>query len=74
VHVDVHAAAKGHEHLDVRFLLRADGEPSPPAGESQDVAWFDWPDAVEATDVALAPFLIELHSSRVMQTLLGLGR
>ena len=74
VHVDVHAAAKGHEHLDVRFLLRAEGDPRPPTGESQDVAWFEWPDAIDATDVALAPFLRELHSSRVRQTLLGLGR
>jgi 8-oxo-dGTP pyrophosphatase MutT (NUDIX family) len=63
VHVDVHAAAKGHVHLDVRFLLRADGDPTPPPGESQQVAWFDWPDAVAVTDVALAPFLVALQTS-----------
>jgi len=74
VHVDVHPAAKGHEHLDIRFLLRADGDPCPPAGESQDVAWFGWQDAVEATDAALAPFLIALQSSGVIQTMLGLDR
>lgn len=61
VHVDVHAAPKGHEHLDVRFLLHADGEPSPPAGESPDVAWFGWDDAAARTDDALAPLLRHLQ-------------
>jgi len=60
VHVDVHAAPKGHEHLDIRFLLHAEGEPKPPAGESQDVAWFGWADAAAATDDALAPLLRHL--------------
>jgi 8-oxo-dGTP pyrophosphatase MutT (NUDIX family) len=60
VHVDVHAAPKGHEHLDVRFLLRADGDPCPPAGESPDVAWFGWDAAAAATDDALAPLLRHL--------------
>ena len=63
VHLDVHAAPKGHEHLDVRFLLRADGDPRPPAGESPDVVWFSWPDAVAATDAALAPLLRHLATS-----------
>ena len=61
VHVDVHPAATGHEHLDIRFLLRADGDPQPPAGESQDVAWFGWQEAIEATDAALAPLLVSLQ-------------
>jgi len=74
VHVDVHPAARGHEHLDIRFLLRADGDPDPPAGESQDVEWFGWAEAVEATDVALAPLLAALQSSSDMQTLWGLSR
>ena len=60
VHVDVHAAPKGHEHLDIRFLLRADGDPSPPPGESPDVAWFGWEVAAAATDEALAPLLRHL--------------
>lgn len=60
VHVDVHAAPKGHEHLDVRFLLRADGDPDPPAGESPDVAWFGWHEAADVTDAALAPLLRQL--------------
>ena len=71
VHVDVHLAARGHEHLDIRFLLRADGDPCPPAGESPDVAWFAWPDAIRRTDAALAPLLVVLHSSQVMQAIAG---
>jgi 8-oxo-dGTP pyrophosphatase MutT (NUDIX family) len=63
LHIDVHAAPKGHEHLDVRFLLRADGEPRPAAGESPEVAWFGWSDAVAATDAALAPLLRHLAAS-----------
>jgi 8-oxo-dGTP pyrophosphatase MutT (NUDIX family) len=71
VHVDVHRAARGHEHLDIRFLLRADGDPCPPAGESPDVAWFAWPEAIRRTDAALAPLLVVLHSSQVMQAIVG---
>lgn len=53
VHVDVHEAARGHTHLDLRYLLHADGEPDPPAGESQAVAWFCWTDAFAVADKAL---------------------
>jgi len=60
VHFDVHAAPKGHQHLDVRFLLRADGDPSPGEGESPDVSWFSWPAAAAGTDEALAPLLRHL--------------
>ena len=43
LHVDVHDAARGHTHLDLRYLLLAsDAEPSPPPGESPDVRWFAW--------------------------------
>jgi 8-oxo-dGTP pyrophosphatase MutT (NUDIX family) len=63
VHVDVHDAPKGHEHLDIRFLLRADGDPCPPAGESPDVAWFGWAAAAAATDDALAPLLHHLAAA-----------
>jgi 8-oxo-dGTP pyrophosphatase MutT (NUDIX family) len=64
VHFDVHPAPKGHEHLDVRFLLRAEGEPRPPEGESPDVGWFSWPDAAATTDDALAPLLRHLALGR----------
>ncbi|HLX89372.1 MAG TPA: NUDIX domain-containing protein [Acidimicrobiales bacterium] len=55
LHVDVHHAAKGHEHLDLRYLLLAgDGEPAPADGESPHVRWFDWDEAEELADDALA--------------------
>jgi 8-oxo-dGTP pyrophosphatase MutT (NUDIX family) len=42
VHVDVHPGPRGHLHLDLRYLLLADGDVplAPAAGESPDVAWF----------------------------------
>lgn len=59
VHVDVHPGGRGHIHLDLRYLV--DGghaDPDPPAGESQEIGWFAWPDAVErATDERLKALL-----------------
>jgi 8-oxo-dGTP pyrophosphatase MutT (NUDIX family) len=55
VHVDVHDAADGHVHLDLRYLvLGPDADPAPPPGESQVVAWFGWDDAAALADDALA--------------------
>jgi 8-oxo-dGTP pyrophosphatase MutT (NUDIX family) len=53
LHVDVHQAAKGHTHLDLRYLLRADGDPVPQPGESAQVRWFSWEEAEEVADAAL---------------------
>ena len=61
VHVDVHAGGRGHVHLDLRWLLLADGAPDPPAGESQLVAWFGWDDAVARADAGLAGALRSLR-------------
>ena len=48
VHVDVHPGGRGHTHLDLRYVLDGgDADPAPPPGESQEVAWFGWGDAVE---------------------------
>lgn len=53
-HVDVHAAPRGHTHLDVRYLLHAgDEDPAPPPGESPEVRWFSWPEAVAVADPGL---------------------
>lgn len=53
-HVDVHAAPRGHTHLDVRYLLYAgDDEPAPPPGESPAVRWFSWSEAVAVADAGL---------------------
>jgi 8-oxo-dGTP pyrophosphatase MutT (NUDIX family) len=63
VHVDVHAAPKGHTHLDLRYLLEAgDADPAPPAGESQDVHWFSWDEAIAAADPGLVGALRALHN------------
>jgi 8-oxo-dGTP pyrophosphatase MutT (NUDIX family) len=56
VHVDVHDAADDHVHLDLRYLLVvADpgADPAPAPGESQEVAWFPWPDALARADESL---------------------
>ncbi len=54
VHLDVHAAAQGHTHLDLRYLLLAeDADPAPPPGESQDVRWCTWEEAESLADDAL---------------------
>lgn len=62
VHVDVHPGGRGHTHLDLRYLF--DGgvaDPSPPEGESQEIAWFDWPAAIErASDDRLTSLLRHL--------------
>ena len=54
VHVDVHPAAKGHVHLDLRYLLGGDDrDPAPPPGESPHVRWFGWDEALAIADPGL---------------------
>ena len=54
IHLDVHAAAAGHTHLDLRYLLLApDADPAPPPGESPEVRWYSWAEAVAVADPAL---------------------
>ncbi len=54
VHVDVHEGPRGHVHLDLRYLLSADGQAalSPAPGESPDVAWLAPEDAARVTDAS----------------------
>jgi 8-oxo-dGTP pyrophosphatase MutT (NUDIX family) len=56
VHVDVHPGPRGHLHLDLRYLLVADGAVPlrPHAGESQTVAWFSPDEACEVGDGSVA--------------------
>ena len=62
VHVDVHPAANGHVHLDVRYLMFApDQDPAPPPNESQEVAWFSWEEAMEMADDSLVGALRTTH-------------
>lgn len=54
IHVDVHDAADGHTHLDLRYLLIApDQDPVPPPGESSEARWFGWDEAAAVADEAL---------------------
>ena len=54
IHVDVHDAARGHVHLDLRYLLVGPPcDPAPGPGESPEARWFDWDSAVAVADVAL---------------------
>ncbi|MCU0261647.1 MAG: NUDIX domain-containing protein [Ilumatobacteraceae bacterium] len=63
VHVDVHPGPRGHTHLDVRYLLTVDGDPdpAPPPGESQDVRWFTWDDAISVADDGLRGALVDVR-------------
>jgi 8-oxo-dGTP pyrophosphatase MutT (NUDIX family) len=60
-HVDVHAGGRGHTHLDLQYVLRAPADdPRPPPGESSDVAWFTWIDAIAIADDGLRALLRNL--------------
>ncbi len=64
VHVDVHEAAEGHVHLDLRYLVDGeDREPEPAPGESQEVAWFGWDEATALADEALVGALRSARGS-----------
>jgi 8-oxo-dGTP pyrophosphatase MutT (NUDIX family) len=53
-HIDVLYAAKGHTHLDLRYLLTAQDEDCAPApGESQHCRWFHWEEAFAVADAGL---------------------
>jgi 8-oxo-dGTP pyrophosphatase MutT (NUDIX family)/GNAT superfamily N-acetyltransferase len=54
MHVDVHPGPRGHTHLDLRYHLTADPvPPAPPAGESPDVRWFSWAEAIAVAEPGL---------------------
>ncbi len=58
IHIDMHEAALGHTHLDLRYLLLgSDGDPHPPPGESPDARWCDWDEAMAMADAALVDAL-----------------
>ena len=64
VHLDVHPAGP-HVHLDLRYLLVSeDAEPSPPPGESQQVRWFTFDDAIAVADAALVDGLRRVADGR----------
>ena len=58
VHLDVHAAARGHTHLDLRYLLIGrDDDPHPPPEESPKASWYSWDEALAMADPALVEAL-----------------
>jgi 8-oxo-dGTP pyrophosphatase MutT (NUDIX family) len=58
IHLDVHEAAHGHTHLDLRYLLLgADADPMPPPDESPDARWCTWEEALAMADPALVDAL-----------------
>ena len=68
-HVDVHPAARGHTHLDLRYLVSgSNADPTPPPGESQEIGWFSWADAAERADddrlAALITHLGGIHGGK----------
>ena len=64
VHVDVHPGPRGHTHLDLRYLLEADDvDPVPPPGESPEVRWFTWDDAMQIADPGLVGALRTVRPS-----------
>jgi 8-oxo-dGTP pyrophosphatase MutT (NUDIX family) len=59
IHLDVHEAALGHTHLDLRYVLFGSADdPHPPPGESPEARWFAWGEASAMADEALAPALL----------------
>src|SRR5271170_7269558 len=54
LHLDVHEAALGHTHLDLRYLVLSTGsDPRPQAGESPHAKWFSWDEAEAMADLPL---------------------
>jgi 8-oxo-dGTP pyrophosphatase MutT (NUDIX family) len=57
--LDVHEAALGHTHLDLRYLLLgASDDPQPPPGESPDARWCSWEEALALADPGLDEALV----------------
>ena len=56
LHVDVHEGPRGHLHLDLRYLLHADGQApfAPDLGESPEVVWLEPEAAARRSDASLA--------------------
>jgi len=59
-HVDLHLAAHGYTHIDLRYVLASGGEPAPPDGESPEVRWFAWEEAIAIAGPGLVGALRKL--------------
>jgi len=61
-HVDVHPGPRGHTHYDLRYVLVArPDDPTPLEGESADVYWFDFTEAIKRCEPSLVPALEKLQ-------------
>lgn len=62
IHVDVHRGPRKHTHLDLRYLVTSPRvAPAPPDGESKDVKWFGWHQAVAMSEPGLEGVLRSLQ-------------
>jgi len=65
LHVDVHPGPRGHTHLDLRYHFTAPSVvPTPPEGESPDVAWFSWAQAIGVAEPGLEGVLRAVQPGR----------
>ena len=65
-HVDVHPGPRGHTHYDLRYVLVArPDEPTPLEGESPDVFWFDFAEAIKRCEPSLVPALEKLQRASI---------
>jgi len=61
LHVDCHPGPRDHTHLDLRYvLLCGNQDPQPPPGESQDVRWYSFEEAVQRCEPGLRAGLARL--------------
>jgi 8-oxo-dGTP pyrophosphatase MutT (NUDIX family) len=62
LHVDVHPGPRGHTHYDLRYVVLARPlDPSPPAGESPDVHWYNFEDARGRCEPTMVAALTKLE-------------
>jgi 8-oxo-dGTP pyrophosphatase MutT (NUDIX family) len=62
IHVDVHPGPRGHTHLDLRYHFTSPPvDPAPPEGESPEVHWFSWRQAIAMAEPGLEGVLRALQ-------------
>jgi len=61
-HVDVHAGPRGHTHYDLRYFVTSPpDDPAPGAGESPEVHWFSFDDALAIVEPELRGVIADLR-------------
>ena len=65
LHVDVHPGPRGHTHLDLRYGFTTPPlVPTPPDGESPEVRWWAWSEAIAMADAGLEGVLRAMQPGR----------